>query len=226
MKERPILFSTPMVKSILDGRKTMTRRVIKPQLERKPEHGYYWYQRDRKMLWHQYTNQDFLNRCPHGQIGDRLWVRETYLERVEFVKDSNGYDEIATPKDPTEVKYFADEPNRKYDLELGDEYVKKPSIYMPRRFSRITLEITGVKAQKLQDITEEDAKAEGVEKCIIGYKSKRGMEQGISTYKQAFEKLWNSLNEKRGFGWALNPWTWAIKFSIIKNNFLDKPKLI
>lgn len=124
------------------------------------------------------------------QPGDRLWVRETWY--CAGVDESDGYPvryrEGATVQEDVSISW-------------------RPSIFMPRWASRITLEITGVRVERLQDITEEDAKEEGVPPMIFsdgGY--------GKPDYRDGFRQLWDSINAKRGFGWDVNPWVWVIEF--------------
>jgi hypothetical protein len=217
-KERPILFSGPMVRAILDGRKTQTRRIIKPQPEL-----------DRGGLLHadfgiKYRNGDLLlldanhdgkfaetcKCCPYGIPGERLWVRETWrlsgdlLLATEEMTTSNA---IKTMKkrhgrmeyDEGEVCYAADE----YQNEHPGEY--KPSIFMPRIASRITLEITGVRVERLNDISEADAKAEGVSNDMpIAWQT------GDDTPRGMFGELWQSINGPDS--WDANPWVWVIEF--------------
>lgn len=160
LKERPILFSAPMVRAILDGRKTQTRRVAKPDAKEN-EH-----------------------KCPHGERRDRLWVRET------FAPVSGG------------AIYRADG-ERQPGSCCGCAW--KPSIFMPRVLSRITLEITEVRVQWLQEISEEDALAEGCSR----WKGVPG--DGEQSAVQAYVKLWDSINAKK-HPWVSNPWVWAITF--------------
>lgn len=141
MKERPILFSGEMVRAILEGRKTQTRRVIKPQ----PDSA-----RNSVFVKSGFeTKHGYEIKCPYGQPGDRLWVRETW-----GLWDTD-------PKDGPErakIFYRATDENRR-DL----RYQRwRPSIHMPRWASRINLEITNIRIERVQDITEEDAKAEGL----------------------------------------------------------------
>jgi len=177
MKERPILFSAPMVRAILDGRKTMTRRVVKPNPVSIPEAEV------------AHANWVIQNRvCPFGQPGDRLWVRETWLSYRHLHK--NGRDEAL-------LIYRADGE----DLPKQARGTKwRPSIFMPRWASRITLEITAVRVERVQDIGDEDAEAEGLSWC------------NAASPRDKFQCLWNSLNLKRGYGWDANPWVWVISF--------------
>lgn len=174
MKERPILFSAPMVRALLDGRKTQTRRVVKPQPTATREEAIRTYGKGGTFI----LEAGFFGvRCPYGQLGDRLWVRETWG---------------ACAGSPV---YRADD-----NATCPDGGRWKPSIHMPRWASRITLEVTGVRVERLQDISEEDAIAEGVP------------EQRGDPW--AFQCLWDSINGARErCSWAANPWVWAITFS-------------
>lgn len=204
IKERPIVFSGPMVRAILDGTKTQTRRVIKPQ----PEHG---------ACFCPYTPSGFAcesgsggctckdARNPFGMPGQRLWVRETH----GFGWDSgSGFYTALRPSGeqherPDKVFYRA---QGKWDESQG-KHCWRPSIHMPRWASRITLEITGVRVQRLEDITESDAIAEGV--------SRKAAEPPNSA-RSVFAALWDDLNANRGFGWGSGCWVWAITFKVIE----------
>jgi len=178
IKERPILFSGPMVRAILDGRKTMTRRVIKyPAVT--VEHDRIIAGRFIDPKTGCVDGQFDVIACPYGQPGDRLWVRETY--------NSCG-----------------GKPFYRADGELHPDWKWRPSIFMPRWASRITLEITAVRVERLKDITIEDAQAEGV--------TPLGVEGDGRRWRAAFRELWDSLNAKRGHGWGANPWVWVISF--------------
>lgn len=188
MKERPIIFSTDMVKAIIDGRKTMTRRVIKlPKTTGQPivkceDCGDWAWQND-KGFWHHLSNLAY----PYGQVGDKLWVKET----CDYIFGNDG-DYILYKADADGLKYFEEL------KKAGSKVTWKPSIFMPRDLSRITLEITRVRVERLQDITLQDMIAEGAPyfpNHIIGFK-----------------ELWDSLNAKRGYSWEENPWVWVIEF--------------
>lgn len=185
---RPILFSGPLVRPILDGRKTQTRRLVKPQP------GGIWgsgVARPGNLLgvrsdaFHVHANVQSERRflyCPYGKPGDRLWVRETWCKygsaaiyRADYEKHSPISDGIGGPW--------------------------RPSIHMPRWASRITLEVTQVRVQRLQEISEEDVQSEG---CT-------GSPFGSFADKMLFPTLWDSL-AKPGATWAENPWVWAITF--------------
>jgi hypothetical protein len=216
MKERPILFSAPMVRAIIDGRKTQTRRVVKPQPDE-----YAAMQGDQCMLVHD-SSPDMHNSeliaCPYGQPGDQLWVRETFCPIYPQDPNYNG-------GNPIEYDYAA---TYKHGDRLGDSIgIKKkwtPSIYMPRAASRIELEITGVRVERLQDISEEDAIAEGVFKKVKdGYglgdivETIDGGEAIYLSRGQArfeYRHLWESINGPGS--WDANPWVWVIEFRRIK----------
>jgi hypothetical protein len=194
MEERPIIFSGEMVKAILDGRKTMTRRVVKPQpsgvnvdkLEYKDTPGL-------KMTSARGGIIDFPENCPYGIPGDRLWVRETWWKDILFGR----------------VYYRA-------DYHDGEFKAWKPSIHMPRKYSRITLEITNVRVERLQEITSADAIKEGcsVDRFTPGeYKSPwYDLTQPIAINN--FSSLWDSLNGKK-YPWSSNPWVWCLTFKRI-----------
>lgn len=201
MKERPILFSAPMVRAILAGKKTQTRRVVKPKASESSMASFSaasgWYpdrynHRREWCMWGVRGTTDhnkqgaWLGRCPYGDVGDRVWVRETWAS-------VNGG-----------AFYKADEP---WPEAYGPEPKWKPSIHMPRWAARIILEVTDVRVERVQAITEEDALAEGVDRTntsIPGYATQR------------FHKLWDSINDARGFGWATNPWVWALTFKRVQ----------
>ena len=185
-KERPILLSTPMVQAILSDRKTQTRRLIKPQPDS--------YAEENISEWELYL------KCPHGKVGDRLWVRETFAKNV--------------PGFPDGISYKADH------IDSGDGNTNpmtwKPSIFMPRSVCRITLEIANVRVERLQDISEEDAIAEGIYQLDSGYWSggihkTKGTPKHMINPKAGFQDLWNSINADR-CPWDSNPWLWVVDF--------------
>lgn len=221
MKERPILFSGEMVRAILDGRKSQTRRVVQPP----PDMRY------GAILWSspRYDNGDGVNyfhtstlspsimerwaaACPFGVVGDRLWVRETawydrevvvYAGRRVFFEGGDVRFE-RTPETETVRAFGLPESHCAAVFDLSPQLVKRPSIFMPRWASRITLEIAGVRVERLKDISEDDAVAEGRPRHTKPPES-------ISTVEM-FATSWNHLNEKRGYGWNANPWVWVIEF--------------
>lgn len=185
MRERPILFSSTMIRAILDGSKTQTRRVIKPQptgpflglLERPLRSD-----KDAPVLRAWFQNDPSPSQeitCPYGKSGDRLWVRETWRE------GPSGALYRATDDDGTPAVRW------------------KPSIHMPRTYSRLILEIVSIKVERVREISEADARVEGV---------RPDGRAGVDPHKYAFKRLWNEINSKRGFGWDVNPWVWVIGF--------------
>lgn len=213
MKWYPILFKSEMVRAILDGKKTQTRRVIKPQPE--------IIKGNPNILSN--TAQGILKtRCPYGYPGDNLWVRETW-------RPLEGYEDIK-PSDIPEgepIVYLRDclQHPEKYPI-YNQPYEKtydcspwKPSIFMPRWASRIDLSTKDIRVEKVQDISEEDAIAEGIDKSGTFWKDYRkgGMKQVmLQDPIDSFRTLWNLINEKRGFGWDVNPWVWVINFKLLE----------
>jgi hypothetical protein len=182
VKERPILFSGPMVRAILDGRKTQTRRIVKGSgiwSVCGEDLGFPWPgQEDESGEWRSFT-------CPYGEPGERLWVREAWARVIV----GNQIDYL----------YRADTHT---GLEKRDGDQKwKPSIHMPRVACRLMVEITSVRVERLQDISEEDATNEGAQ-CA-------GFPASL-TNRGAFGKLWQSINGPDS--WAANPWVWVVEF--------------
>lgn len=217
MKERPILFSGPMVRAILEGKKTQTRRVVRPQPILKPcadekvGHAWHWKKGRREAIWWEKiaTPMSMLQHCPYGVPGDWLWVRETWGIGAEFdiCKPSDVLSRMKSGKRP-EVTYKADNPELMF-------YRWRPSIHMPRWASRLTLGVVEVRAERLQDISEDDARAEGV--SPDGYIKARPVtyhegEFQHTAFRDTFRGLWDSINAKRGFGWDVNPWIWVVSF--------------
>lgn len=223
MKERPILFSGAMVRAILDGSKTQTRRVIKnnpiePHPVEKaahyhtgdPSQGYAWYWRDRG-CWN--SSKPFF--CPYGHAGDRLWVRETH-RLIDYSVTAPGCYPV---HDDWQAIYKAD--NLSEFIAAGRW---RPSIHMPRWASRIALEITGVRIERLQEISEEDALAEGIEKSSDPSLSSwpflganhliKGTPKPHATAGQAFLDVWGSIyGAMSGID---NPWVWVIEFKRVQ----------
>lgn len=220
-KERPILFSAPMVRAILEGRKTQTRRVVKPQP--KFIHAQDGYgpllQIVGKGVW---FNNDPNNTCPYGQVGHGLWVRESWGVQ-------HCFDWIP----PSEIPKAAQELHREIHIhytaseDLGG-LIQRPSIHMPRWASRITLEIVNVRVERLEEIGEDDAIAEGIapnwcgnidewDAKKHGWKNYLKNEDGTECMypTSSFRSLWDSINAPRGHGWATNPWVWAISFKVV-----------
>lgn len=231
MREKPILFSAPMVLAILAGRKTQTRRIAGHtaidhsagaadiEMDEKtfglPNHEFFQWA-------HGEPGPSFF--CPYGQPGDRLWVRETWQGFRQVCVESDEWEEMESPKDRHHAPY---QPVFKAD---GENFPAKwfPSIHMPRAFSRILLEITGVRVERLQAISERDAMGEGITAETIeieqgdyphdeiGFCADPKNEDEIyrETAKKAFECLWEAIN---GAGsWAENPWVWVVEFKRVK----------
>ncbi|WP_131753547.1 hypothetical protein [Burkholderia vietnamiensis] len=224
MKERPILFSGPMVRAILEGRKTQTRRVIRlpnnnPLGAWEPTTaggGSVKYVGDIPApeiaaIWHTRSGECYV--CPHGDVGDRLWVRETHeirrigTETFEGARPTRRYAGIA---------YQADDGRAEVDIDLDtfqaldakESRGWTPSIHMPRWASRITLEITGVRAERLQEIRWNDAIAEGMKDPRRAASRLDPIDGVVAQFRQ----LWDGLNAARGHGWDANPWVWVIEF--------------
>jgi len=178
MKTRPVLFQTEMVRAILNDRKSITRRVIKPQpyilIGTQPDE---WLAKYPEL-------------CPYGKAGDRLWVRECFA-----VEGSN-------------IWYRADGTDHNGNVEYPDGFTHipkwKPSIHMPRKYSRLTLEITKVRVERVQEITEEDALKEGISEFF---------KRGLATAQ--FGYLWDKMHGKK-YPWASNPWVWCVSFKVEK----------
>lgn len=222
LKERPILFSAPMVRAILEGRKTQTRRIVKH-----PEYfgcltgdcpHWGWVECERDIA------SRFVPDCPYGKPGDRLWVKETFWTQdftgrfvdmqgrndnwVDSPSMSNArhrfiaYREVWGDKKPPECKSW------------------KPSIFMPRWASRITLEITDVHVERLNDISEEDAKAEGCEPWAYGpdQPMTTGELGAASPYRGGYACLWDDINGGNASKtWYANPWVWVVSFKRVES---------
>jgi len=183
MKNVPILFSTTMVQAILNGSKTMTRRVVK--------------------------NFAATYECPYGQIGDVLWVRETHQYTDASLNFQPGY------------VYKATDP----DWETMEGWKWNPSIHMPKAACRLWLKVTNVRVERLQDISEEDAIAEGIERInpegLLAFKS-YAVDYPATVFPYvSFQTLWHKINGRES--WEANPWVWVIEFEPCEmpKNFLN-----
>lgn len=199
MKERPIIFSSEMVRAILEGRKTQTRRVIKPQPVLLPD----WGEMEYKGEVYSLLPRRF---CPYGREGDRLWVKEAWrvgrVDRNTIWYRDDSFMALAESAD--------DLAGRK----LGDQW--KSARFMFRWASRITLEVSGVRVERVQDIWIEDAVAEGLEVVQRGgYRAFKGAERLHSMPTDAFASVWDSINARRGYAWESNPWVWVVEFKKI-----------
>jgi hypothetical protein len=190
-KEKPILFSTSMVQAILAGNKSMTRRIIKPQPIDEIQdagNGLFFYKNPKGN-----PNIPIVFK-PRYQPGDILYVKETYA--IVAGKYKYKADMIGVPK--------------------WEDVKCKSSLFMPRAAARIFLKVTDVKAERLQDITEEDAMGEGVDLTDTGWCNYLLKGKTVSTAKQSFATLWDSINGKKS--WHSNPWVWVISFEQLKNH--------
>lgn len=222
-KEHPILFSGPMVRAILEGRKTQTRRVLKTQPLEILDHAqgsklvHVTRKWNGRKVWFALTrrdpNQGIAFGCSYGEVGSCLWVRETWK-----LHKSN-------PNGLTVAKYAVCDgelywrvPDNAALKAMG--YPKpslrlRPSIHMPRWASRITLEITDIRIERLQAISEADARSEGIAEPLPAHGKwcdpRRGRE-GHWSYRKPFAEVWDTINAKRGYSWESNPWVWVIGF--------------
>ena len=204
MTERPILFNAPMVRALLDGSKTQTRRLVKPQPTLDTNR---WDVDAISTLWIGTgpsaatggTRQTWgWSRCPYGKPGDRLWVREA-IHLVPDQEPDDGTGRVLSAYSADGVLTVADAwPWKRNNL---------PSMHCPRGLSRIDLEVTGVRVERLQDISEADAKAEGSPACA---RRVVGLNGGCDSYLCGYRQLWKQIN---GAGtWDANPWVWVIDF--------------
>lgn len=244
MKERPILFSAPMIRAILSGTKTQTRRVVKPQppmyFDRHcwfdaPVYG--WTREPEPATdWHKV-------KCPYGKLGDRLWVRETFsTSGLTKYHETGKKNDHGGPGDPCCA--FAATGTYKCGKRIPDAALAtgshkwKPSIFMPRWASRITLEITEVRVQRLVEISFEDCLCEGVvgtqqwkdvtvDEIRSGSSSispedvDAAIDAGWNAYaRSAYQRLWDSINGKKA-PWDSNPWIWALTFKLATDGGRD-----
>lgn len=235
MKERPILFNGPMVRAILEGRKTMTRRVVQfPRnrdsfvLEAQRDGSWWPFQSDDGESSYCYDGNEHPYNSPYGKPKDLLWVRESACYNLDSDGDISS---VCTYKADAKIDH-------KYSFKCGCESYEnaghtgwRPSIFMPRWASRLTMEIVSVRVERLQDISEEDCFSEGIprsiycpicngngdeqeEGCCICEHTGMVKVGGLSDVRaqDLFHTLWDSINIKRGYGWDANPWVWVIEF--------------
>ena len=225
MTERGMIFNGEMVRAILDGRKTQTRRVIQSAARTMQARGlevishrapgdkwygdYVFSMRDRNGVWHDFTNEQLLAKCPFGQPGDRIWVRETWAEAGAGAPDLKLY----------RANYPAHVPTHYENVPPAEDVRWTPSIHMPRWASRILLEITDVRVERLNDISEEDARAEGIIDggCLnCGEPEPCGCANPEPDATDAFAYLWQSIYGQEN--WNANPWVWVIEFNRIEGD--------
>lgn len=201
LKERPVLMNGAMVRATLAGTKTQTRRVIKPHPEMVADKRIEPWKGDPADLLELLKQNR--RHCPYGQVGDRLWVRETLGHHAD-----KGHYYAATG---THIGPILD-----YELEpspsIGIPARTIPSIHMPRWASRILLEIISLRVERLQDISESDAIAEGIEKTPQGFWSLYGQHDSNGTFnpRTSFRALWQSINGADS--WAASHWVWVVEF--------------
>lgn len=230
MRERPIVFSGSMVRAILNGTKTQARPILKPQ----PRLGLLgngqpigngqlvWEPKKGKVIPFTDTCMfQVFDYCPYGTKNDRLWVRETWRPLTTHMSECVDQNDIGYRASVTD------------DFEDG-LFDWKPSIHMPRWASRITLEITDIRVERVQSISEADAKAEGLTAFSkdgttikYGIPDRDGLPGGDDDGwdwsrwcidpRNAFADRWNSINAHRGYGWDSNPWTWVLEFKRVES---------
>jgi hypothetical protein len=246
MKHRPILFSTPMVQAIMGGNKTQTRRVVKPQPTGLPC-GKCVSSTDKEDIGtYGFADGERITasiKCPYGQIGDVLWVREAwrliswdfedgsaFIDYKEGMPiwidlDEDGEEWLLNQVELLEKKgcISAESMDEDGHYQVLKHFPWKPSIHMPKAAARIFLRITDIRVERLQDISEEDAIAEGIgnaENGRMGYKDYLDSDSATFHAKQSFESLWQSINGAES--WDENPWVWVITFESIEKpeNFI------
>lgn len=209
---KPILMNAFSINAILKSKKLQTRRVIRPQ----PSMFFTTFSKLEifKSVLHALYKDGTMVKCPYGNVGDRLWVRETWAAE-------RGYNHVAPRHLPSryastkniDLWWRADRAScRRLNAKPGKW---RPSIFMPRWASRITLKITGVRVERVQDISEIDAQLEGWDL------SNHPLDQRydpvtMDTARRWFADLWDSINLSRGYGWDLNPWVWRVEFKLLK----------
>lgn len=210
MKERPIIFDAESVRGILAGAKTQTRRVVTPQPEPASDVCYLvdkmFFPNIKDELEMAYARIQFPDniadvietseRCPYGYQGDRLWVREAWYVQPELWQVDHG---------PQPVEYAECSPR-----EQVEDYVLKPAMFMPRWASRITLEVAAVRVERLQEISDEDVRSEGL------FMPERETTCYEGMWQDAFRSRWDAINAERGWPWAFNPWVWVVEFRLVQ----------
>lgn len=226
MKERGILFNAAMVRAILDGSKTQTRRIVKPQ----PDYfacgwpcvfGKECFMRN-CIMSHKDNKHLTALKSPFGKTGDQLWVRETWRHTASSLDEARAITEDVMSG--SAVDWRADYIDRliktgeftRNTAEVACDFETwKPSIHMPRWASRIQLEITSVRVERLNIISEEDAEKEGVVKFQDGKFANYLSESGYAlNAKSSYASLWESINGANS--WDANPWVWVFEFKVVK----------
>lgn len=224
MAIKPILFNSEMVRANLDGRKSCTRRIIKPQWEECPHckyvHKEYIYDKLAENIYCASCGYPLVpeRRAPY-QPGDILYVRESVFQGVGRYLDVSGETVCVLTND---FEYYADGLHEKDHWKDKHEHTwmhRRPSIHMPKEAARIWLKVTDVRVERLQEITEDGAKREGIQyyECPTGFtwKQETDMHNCYTTPIGAMQALWNSTIKKSDldrYGWGANPWVWVIEF--------------
>ena len=215
VKERPIIFSGEMVKTILDGKKTMTRRVVKSDFINNYKHANIIKQssdksREDKAYFYDKPVGDMvlssqLVSNPYGKVGDHLWVRETH----HVVGGTADYEIEEIKQGLQDIKNFVSYKADGYGNPCDGGWTSP--MFMPRWASRILLEITDIRVERLQDISCEDAVKEG-----FSDKKPSGMQPAMMPNPKAdFRNYWDTLNAKKGYPWSSNPWVWVVEFKVV-----------
>lgn len=206
--EKPILFSTEMVQAILDGRKSQTRRIIKGLNEYDKSYlggcETYKYPIDIDKLG---------VKSPYGEPGNELWVRETFafLKEHDNKPPSEIYDNQVLYKAGGKITNRFGLGTNIHESDFGRW---RPSIHMPRRYSRIQLTVTDIRVERVQEITYQDILAEGLHEegfTSNTYNDPENLEAGM---RNRFRRLWDSINADRGYSWESNPWVWVVEFEV------------
>ena len=215
MKERPIIYSTPMVKAILEGRKTQTRRVVKPQPNATHDGEPYWFSGGYR-AWEYRSTTDVLRKggnvlpCPYGKPGDRLWVRESGWERPERTAKMMREGADTWPR----FAYVADSWSEDDHADFKRwGFKRRPSIHMPRWACRLVLPLVSVRVERVQSITETDARAEGLRRTENGW-TDGATGDDVTSARAAFQELWASIYGQEA--WDSNPWVWVAEWKEIE----------
>lgn len=231
MKEIPMLFSTSMVQALLDKRKIQTRRLVSPQPS-----TFVTALRWGKHISHcpdscseeDHVKTFFNDKCPYGQPGDLIYVRETWgvgSRPDPFVGSVDGFEFKADEAFIDEVESLPIYPCDGFDFGNYDKKGWRPSIHMPKIAARIWLQVTGIRVERLQDISQEDAQAEGMttapHRCP-GWKNR--LRDFKDCFICPFRLLWNQINGANGHQWDKNEWVWVVSFKVLSTT--GKPSLL
>lgn len=214
--ERPILFNGAMVRAILSDRKTQTRRVMNPQPrpDSRCKNRMLWERPPNFVMWTHGIHDGPNLYSPYGATGDRLWVRETFAPVGGAPKTLEFPSKLFPGEMQYSVAYRASlHGTQCADFKPADGW--KPSIFMPRYWSRITLEVIAVRVERLQSMARTEARDEGCGTEEVPWKATGRTGHG---WTDTYAELWDSINLKRGFGWDSNPWVWVIDFARISND--------